>query len=458
MKNLRRCPLKFAAGLFGAVVLCCISSPAATMRPTLVGAHAARDAQLVEPLGVKVARIIIIDQYIDVNVDLNDESYTNSAVWKFRDELAALRDVGVKEVIITLRWPTEYLPAPAHFDRVPSDQAAAAEKLEYLLVNFDPYIDWLQLNNEPLGGPGSYIGNSDLGATIPEQINSGFDWLDAVAVKAKQIIATNNLSIKLMSPGITGYEPGMTGNTDALLGHQRIVDLANQCSALDLHLNVDSLERLQQYVEYVKTNFTVNVPFTAMEWSDSKSPEAEAFVAANQEQLNTIYSGDRMTTNEWVAFTESYQPDEHFIPDSLAYLQQEGFLHACYAGIQQFSSPDGLNALDLQFGMTALYTTRTTLPITYNQPFHQLLKEAANRYNEAVETGLGISETGTEAVLTVKTWPAVRYQIRQSTDLQNWSDLGEPFIEHQPEYVTNFPPTLPHQFFRIIADDGIDPN
>ena len=189
------------------------------------------------------------------------------------EDFQALKDSGI-ETIFTLRWPfddpnnTEEIDS----DRIPTgtDLLSSLELLRTFLIELDTLIDYYQLQNEPIGGPGVYF---ERVVSTSEAVLSGFNavrWLDTLAFTARQTIDQNNLGIRIITPGITGVDLAAAGdavnsftyindNLDTVRNSNypeyfipKIVNTGiNYCDAIDIHLNRMGIEDLVLFIDYV---------------------------------------------------------------------------------------------------------------------------------------------------------------------------------------------------------------
>lgn len=336
-------------------------------RPTLVGLHGTSNPAVARTLGAQAMRFIVADQVIaSIEPEARDALVA---------ELAALRAEGV-EVILTLRWPVEPGVGPGEgpdLDRVPTgdDRAAALAQVRDLVRAAGPHLAWLQVNNEPVGGPGVYA---------DEDITPGADgtiaaiaWMGEVArvIDEERRAAPELSHLRIMSPALTGLRARLGGGGDPLRTDliEAIIDLAEaRCDALDVHMHVESVQQVRDYVGWVRERTATRL--TATEWSQAKSSRdwlreerAPRFgTGPNVGFILDAYESP-VSAEVWRDFVSTAPFTPGFLADSYAVMREEGFAHACYGGAFQYGNP--------LFDLKALYANRTVAERRApNQPFH----------------------------------------------------------------------------------------
>ncbi|MBL4657027.1 MAG: T9SS type A sorting domain-containing protein [Flavobacteriales bacterium] len=360
------------------------------------GASPARKAMLLD-IKPQAMRIILDD--FDVKYALANPSYFNQLV----DHFGELRNSGI-ETIFCLRFPKDTIGTPGHDqDRIPvgAEVDSSLSLLNDFLVQFDTIMDYYQLQNEIIGGPGVYIDTMNVCSFTNVPVFSGYDaftWLDTLAFTAKNIISTNSLSLKMMTPSITGAAQAYdiigpipvyvdSNNTIVCGGNhiayaiQKIVEIGRDyCDAIDIHLNVADISDLQVHISYVDSVRNAlgasGIPFTTTEWNQVKERQDEINDTLSWFNTFLLDAIDTpVTYSEWMNYMDSLNYDTSFIENSFRLMQEDGFIHACYNGVAE--NPQNLIFIPVTIlPLLTVIPPDDTLP---NLPFYNLLKNLSSK-------------------------------------------------------------------------------
>jgi len=341
---------------------------------------------------------IILDDF-DVKYALTDPSYFNDLV----DHFSELRNSGI-ETIFCLRFPKDTIGTPGHDqDRIPvgAEVDSSLGLLNDFLVQFDTIMDYYQLQNEVIGGPGVYIDTMNVCTFTNVPVFNGynaFNWLDTLAFTARNIINSNSLSLKMMTPAITGASQAydiigpipvyIDSNQNTVCGGnhiaysiQKIVEIGRDyCDAIDIHLNVADINDLQNHISYVDSVRNAlgasGIPFTTTEWNQVKERQAEINDTTNWFNNFLVNAIDTpVTYSSWLNYMDSLNYDTTFMENSFRLLQEARFIHACYNGVT--ANPQNLIFLPVMLlPLVTVIPPEDTLP---NSPFYDLFKNLSSK-------------------------------------------------------------------------------
>lgn len=336
---------------------------------TILGLHGAIGApEIVAPLGARMVRGIIFDSQLDF------ENQT------FLDKLQDFKNRGI-ETVIALRWPTD--PEDSmKMDRIPENQAAALDQVEDFLFATNGLVDWFQIQNEPLGGPGRYG---------PGQERDALEWLREVGARARSVIDSHGLATRIVTPGITGIEGAMRGGEANIRGIDSILRIGRDyADAVDVHLHVRDVADLEGRVGYIETRMGelgVNTALTTLEWS--QAGVMDAWFDEHPEDLAYVQNsyGNQRTPQEWADFMQTLPLEPNFMEDAYDALNERGFLHAAYGGLWQYGNP--------KFDVKAILSNQTVKHKTWdrllwgNEPIYSQYVTLASRVPEPQSWLLG---------------------------------------------------------------------
>lgn len=338
-------------------------------------------------LNAKVSRQIIYDHHINMQ-----------NLSSFRSDLQFFKDNGI-ETIVCLRFPTDTADT-YKADRIPlfdnTDLNVSLQKVGMVLDSLDDVLDYIQIQNEPMSGPGKLV-------NITESLHYGYyaiQWLDTLGSFIRQRIYDNNLDIKVISAGFHNtaqalnndsiynaykyiYAPGDTvfpGITDRPLSrfwYKNLMEISKPyCDLIDIHANVKNISDVQNYISAIDSLQTIInpvssiIPLTTLEWSQAK--EKDSLIRANTWMMHFLDSAytHQVSQLDWYNFIDALDYDTTFMQQAFDIFCQNNFAHACYAGLFQF----GTDLNQQIFSTVALLTNKTTDITVENQPFYNLYK------------------------------------------------------------------------------------
>ncbi len=336
--------------------------------PTLLGVHGGSTPAIAKELGAQAVRYGFTDfQIKKVFLSGNEASTIN--------KMKAFDSLGIKQVIF-LRWPKDSVEVVGtNYERIPigDDKVEVFQYLDKLLMAAGSYIDWIQINQEPLGAT-KY---DHLSYNISEIIQ----WWTEVAqfIRAKQEEYPDELAhLKILTGGITGMK-GIIQSPDSPLVPilDSIIKFGEDyCDAIDLHLHTPSLSEGLAEIEYISTR--TNHPLTCTEWSQSKIAVNSGwlddantvwtdssdvyFDISNSDVIYSAYQSP-LSPPDWDSLIASSPFTPGFIPDFYEVLDENCFILACYAGVFQYGNP--------RFDWNQLLASKTVSQALYpNQPFY----------------------------------------------------------------------------------------
>jgi len=162
--------------------------------PTLLGTHGGSTPTIATNLGAQVVRYGFTDYQIK-------KAFLNGSESPTLKKMKTFDSLGITQVVF-LRWPEDTVDViGTNFERIPvgADRVEVFQYLYTFLIAAGPYVDWIQINQEPLGAT-KYDYTS---YTISEII----EWWIAVVqfIKEKQKTYPSELEhLKIMTGGITG--------------------------------------------------------------------------------------------------------------------------------------------------------------------------------------------------------------------------------------------------------------
>lgn len=309
---------------------------------TRIGVHNGFNPAAARELGVETVRFILKDHQI--------RECLKKPNGDFGRKIDEFKKHGV-ELVACIRWPADTRSAnemieqgrrrqDSHPDRIPlgREREDALDLLEKFLTAFDGRLDWYQIQNEPLGGPGRYS---------REELKSGaaFEWMEALAERARKTIASNGLKLRIISPGLTG-KPGADAAPEYLDAVDRLITLTGKyCDAFDIHLHVESYDDLTRRVTALKERMRragVDRPLVALEWSNSHALKVfarnEPGKAAEMRKVIAAAYAHPSSPATWRRFMETLPLEKDFLRKSYTYMAGEGFLITCWAPMFQYGS------------------------------------------------------------------------------------------------------------------------
>lgn len=361
------------------IIICImiITFNAFAQQPTLLGVHGTSNPTAITNIGAKIARYGFTDYKIKNSIINGDSTAINRMI--------QLNTAGVKQVIF-LRFPEDTIEnIGKDYERIPTgiDSIEVFQYLDTFLMSAGPYIDWIQINQEPTG-----ITPYNDSIYSPTQV---LNWWRTLATFIKTKINTN--------PTQLGHLKIITGGiivTDAALDSSNIKTIAtidsiikfgeDYCDAIDVHLHTSSLNKGIQKIAYI-TNRTSH-PLATTEWSQAAAAKETGWLTS----INTVWTNpshpfygltnfqviaaaysNPMSLSAWDSLIATSPYTANFIPDFYAVLDSNCFLFACYAGAFQYGSPN--------FDWNQLFTNKVTPSVYPNQPFYNEYVNLASLIN-----------------------------------------------------------------------------
>lgn len=341
------------------------SGPCAERRPlapgpTVLGVHGLSDPQVAASLGTPMVRIIVHDRAVAAARAELDAG----RVPEFVRNLDAFHAAGA-QVVLTLRWPVAPGTPGSDPDRIPqgADREAALEQVRWLARATAGKVAYIQVNNEPLGGPGHYD---------PDQADAAVEWMGDVA---EEICAVRNsdpalADLRLVAPALTGID-GLAsghGSPEQEAAVDSIVALAeSHFELLDIHLHATGVASIEGQLAWLRSRTTM--PLASLEWSQAKAasswlsqPADRRFGSGTNRKVVLDAYEHPMPVAEWRAFVSGSPHDPTFLADAFAVLEASGVRLAAYGGAWQYGTP--------LYDLDALYANRTVGYDRPNQPFH----------------------------------------------------------------------------------------
>lgn len=344
----------------------CAGRKALPVEPMKVGIFGAMEPSVHEDFGSQAARFIISDGMLRQATEAIDRGETPQALIQLR----ALHDLGVTTVV-AVRFPeTEGVgPGQGDPDRIPqgTEREASLDLLERFAVESAGVVDWIQLGNEPVGGPG---------AIRLEDRDASIEWYRD---QAERLCETRRAhpelaDLRLMSPGLTGVSGQVdgAGNPETAAYIEALIGVAeSHLEAVDVHLHVDAPATAAAILGWVGERTTM--PLAATEWSMAKSAKTwlqqkvtdpsfgTVGVDRNVDFVRRAYE-DPVTAEEWAAFVAASPHEEGQTAALADVMATHGVRVATYGGAFQYGSP--------LYDLKALYANMTVVGRRApNEPF-----------------------------------------------------------------------------------------
>jgi len=339
---------------------------------TLLGLHGTMDAATAEEFDAEVLRFGFPDYKIkNAYLQANSEDFINN--------IKTLHNNGV-EIVTYLRWPEDTIElVGADYERIPkgADKDEVFFYLEKYLTDVGPFVDWIQINQEPSGVTPYHEEDAE---EDPETgLIPALEWWKEVAefICEKREQSNDLAHLKIMSPGITGVKNLVRNDgPDADFDEQpitasvidNIIDFSeNYCDAIDIHLHTESVELGSKEIAYIRER--THMPLATTEWSQAHAAKSTGWLddinpvynASNRHVMTASYNTP-MTPEMWQEFMENGPQTPGFIPSFFQVLQENNFVLACYGGAYQYGSP--------AYDWKMLWAQKTVNPSVKNQPFY----------------------------------------------------------------------------------------
>lgn len=346
--------------------------PSLNYTKTLVGLHGSSDPKVLAELNAGASRFGFKDYQLRIAFD-------NDGGQDVINKLKTLHDNGI-ESITFLTWPEDTISTVGpDYDRVPlgEDRILALELLDKYLEEAGPYIDWVQINQEPFGV--TPYREADAEPDPETGLIPALEWWKVVAERIceKRNTDPSLAHLKILSPGISGIKnlvrndaPDPDFDEQPVLEEliDSLISFGEQyCDAIDLHLHTESLELGIAEIEYIMDR--TNMPLGTTEWSQAHVAKSSGWIDAfnsnfgmtNRKVINNAYE-DPMSPDEWQSFIADGPQTPGFIPDFYQAMVDRGLLFACYGSVYQYGS--------LVFDWKMVYAQKTVTPLQKNQPFY----------------------------------------------------------------------------------------
>jgi hypothetical protein len=347
--------------LFVLFLIISISMKSYTQTPTLLGLHGVSDHY--PTMGAKVLRVGTNDYKIKTAIENNDSTVINRM--RYLDSLGytqvfyLIHNVDTVVDIVDMAW-----------QRIPNgnDSIEVFQYLDTFLTEVGPYIDWIQINQEPLG-----ITPYD---TTTYSINEILNWWRELAdfIDEKR---TDNFStlghLKILSPSISSMNP--TSEISPIIDSMLVFG-EDYCDAISLHIYPLNIEHGRQTIEYYRSR--TSQPLACSEFSQAKAgiytgwlydintawtnTGDEFYGLTNEEIIESSYTTP-LDSTEWKNFINTAPYSNNFIPEMYAIMDSNCFTFACYASMWQYGEPI--------FDWTQLIANNTVAQFSFpNNPFY----------------------------------------------------------------------------------------
>jgi hypothetical protein len=281
------------------------------------------------------------------------------------------------------------------WQRIPvgDDRIEVFQYLDTFLTRVGPYIQWIQINQEPMG-----ITKYN---TTKYSISDIIEWWRALAqfIDSKRSQNVNTLGhLKILSPSISSMvpKPEIVPIVDSMIAFGE-----QYCDAISLHIYPETVEQGREVVEYFRLK-TAH-PLACTEFSQAKAGEYTGWFESvntvwtntndffygltNREVMDSAYINP-MDSTEWKTFISAAPYTDNFIPEMYAIMDSNCFEFACYAGLWQYGEP--------VFDWTELVANKTVKQYPYpNNPFYS---EYVN-LSSSINSGSFQSQCQTSSIL-----------------------------------------------------------
>lgn len=332
-----------------------------------IGLHGLPNPQLLQRTGANGLRMIVSDTELAQIMSGQGGAKAQASMKMVRQ----LHSEG-KRVVVSLRFPDTGGPgsdtsvARPRFDRIPQgqDREETIALVRRFLRQAGPFLYGVQLNNEPVGGPGQYaIKDMDpRGATWSPATQWFIDLVEVIREERQQNPRLSEL--RIVSPGFAGIGEFLRGNKQFPKAYiaftEELLRFSNQyCELLDVHLHVEDVAEVQSTIDFIRERS--DLPLVTFEWSQARAvfdwmkeplniPGVATGRATNEEFIRRAYR-QPVTPEVWQAFIDSSPLDPNFVRDSFKILRDSGFVFVCYGPSIQYGDPP--------FDMVTLYAPKT---------------------------------------------------------------------------------------------------
>ena len=393
--------------------------------PTLFGLHGTNEHY--PEIGAKVLRFGANDYGIKTAIENNDSTLLNQL--KYLDSLGyttvfyLIHNEDTNVDIIKKTW-----------QRIPEgmDSIEVFQYLDTFLRSAGPYIDWIQINQEPLG-----ITPYD---TSLYPLTEIFTWWRNLAqfIHVKRLENDNTLGhLKILSPSISCLIPGpnLSPVVDSVIGFGE-----EYCDAISLHIYPETTEQGRQVIQYYRSKTAHTLACSEFSqamaglytgwlndintvWTDSGDP---FYGLKNMEVIDSAYTM-QMDSSDWKAFIATAPYTENFIPEMYAAMDSNCFAFACYACIWQYGQP--------MFDWAQLFATKTVIQFPFpNNPFYSEYVRLSSLINSG-SYQCGCQTTEKQEFLVVENKEEINFFINPSLSRINL--ISNEYLENADLYIYN---------------------
>ncbi len=335
--------------------------------PTLIGLHGTSNSNTANRLGAQVVRYGFADYKMKRAISGGDGI-------ELIAKMMALDSLGIEQVVY-LKWPDDTIEVlGVDLERIPvgADRAEVFRYLDTFLLAVGPYIEWIQISQEPLG-----VTKYDDTVYSMSEIAQ---WWRTVArfIRERQQAHPALLGhLRIASGGISGIRGALsTPNSPVGAVIDSIIEFGeNYCDAIDLHLHTSSVVQGAAEIEYIRDR--TNFPLICTEWSQSYAAVESGwlnnintvwtdstdlyFGRTNKQVIGSAYE-EPMDSADWNALIATAPYTDDFIPDFYEVMDSNCFILACYGAVWQYGNP--------RFDWNHLIANKTvTQPMHQNNPF-----------------------------------------------------------------------------------------
>jgi hypothetical protein len=314
---------------------------------TLTCVHGMTNPSMVSQVKPEALRYIVSDE--ELKPILQSVSQTGSH--EYYDFLKSLHESGI-DVYLTLRFPDQSTSdgpgsVRPRYDSVPlgDDRAQTLLLIEEVIDVLGPFIDGIQINNEPAGGPGQYS-IFDLTSQNGEH-SPASQWILDASKHVKSYVSDKPAvsHIKVITPAFTGIAAYLDGKNvpKAMLDFSlEKLEIADECcDMVDVHLHVENTYDVDRSLEWIKSQ--TDLPIIVFEWSQSRvvwdwMGQKHSSGVTNLAYVEQAYKNP-VSEDGWIEFLHSSPLDENFIIESWEILQSHQIPVACYAPAMQYGDP-----------------------------------------------------------------------------------------------------------------------
>ena len=328
-------------------------------QPTLLGLHGITEDY--PTIGAKVLRFGANDYRIKTAIQNNDQTLLNHVM--------KTNSLGYTNICYLIHNKDIVVnPVDTAWQRIPTgnDRIEVFKYLDTFLTIIGPYIEYVQINQEPMG-----ITPYD---TNIYSLNDILNWWRTLAefIDEKRALNPSTLGhLKILSPSISRMQTSPSKVVDSM-----IVFGENYCDAISLHIYPETVEEGKEVIDYYRSK--TNQTLACSEFSQAMAGIHTGwlnnvntvwtnngdlyFGLTNKEVMYSAYNNP-MESTAWQAFIATAPYTVNFIPEMYAAMDSNCFAFACYAGMWQYGEPI--------FDWAELLTNKTVKQFPFpNEPFY----------------------------------------------------------------------------------------